>query len=222
MRKNQLVGLGFAAAMLAYLSILSAAPAASVAGDWEGSTETARGDLKVVLHIAAGKDGTFTGTLDSPDQGATGIPFNLITYKEPELHFEIERLACSYDGKISGDGSQISGLFKQGGGSAPLAFNRVSKPGQSINRARALEQWAESVCVRKNFRSRSIHVPARCSGSSTAGVRVRDALTSIEGRPAREFDLKSSASSTRAAVGAADGRARRQESKHRHAFLPRR
>jgi hypothetical protein len=127
MRKNQLFGLGFAAALLVSLFVLSAAPALIVVGDWQGSIETGKGSLKVVIHIAASKDETFTATLDSPDQGATGIPMNLITYKEPDLHFEIERLACIYDGKISSDGSEITGLFKQGSGSASLAFKRVGK-----------------------------------------------------------------------------------------------
>jgi uncharacterized protein len=98
-----------------------------VVGDWQGSIETGHGNLKVVIHIAAGKEDTFTGTLDSPDQGATGIPINVIQYKHPELHFEIERLDCGYDGKISNDGSEISGLFKQSGGSASLNFRRVNK-----------------------------------------------------------------------------------------------
>ncbi|MGO9261155.1 MAG: hypothetical protein ACLQU1_33330 [Bryobacteraceae bacterium] len=88
--------------------------------------ETGTGTLKVDLHIAARKNDTFTATLDSPDQGANGIPINLVHYQAPELHFAIEQMACSYDGKISGDGSEITGLFRQGGGSASLDFKRVN------------------------------------------------------------------------------------------------
>jgi hypothetical protein len=127
MRKHQSVGLDLAVALLASLFLLGAEPVLSVVGNWQGSIETSAGNLKVVLHISAGKDDTFTATLDSPDQGAADIPINLIDYKQPKLHFEIERLSCSYDGVMSDDSSEITGLFKQGGGSASLSFKRVNK-----------------------------------------------------------------------------------------------
>ena len=41
-----------------------------VAGDYSGTL----GPIHLKLHIKAGTDGTLTGTLDSPDQGANGIP----------------------------------------------------------------------------------------------------------------------------------------------------
>jgi len=126
MRKNLILELVFAASILASAFMLVAEAVPMVVGDWQGSIETGHGSLKVVIHIATGKEDTFTGTLDSPDQGATGIPINVIHYKQPELHFEIERLGCSYDGKIDSDGSQIDGLFKQSGGSASLSFQRVN------------------------------------------------------------------------------------------------
>ena len=44
-----------------------------VVGDWEAVMNTGRGTLRVVVHISQGKDESLTGTLDSPDQGATGL-----------------------------------------------------------------------------------------------------------------------------------------------------
>ena len=117
MRKNQVFALVFAAAILAFAFMLVAEAVPLVVGDWQGSIETGHGNLKVVIHISAAKEDAFIGTLDSPDQGATGIPMNVIHYKQRELHFEIERLDCS----------QIDGLFKQLGRSASLSFQRVNK-----------------------------------------------------------------------------------------------
>lgn len=94
-------------------------------GDWEGKLDTGNGILKVVVHIsAAATAGKLTGTLDSPDQGATGIVMNSVTYKDPDLHLEIESIGGAFDGKMSKDNCEVPGEWKQGGGSAPLTFKR--------------------------------------------------------------------------------------------------
>jgi hypothetical protein len=77
------LGLGLSAAL--------AAPAAGVVGDWQGTLDTGSGSLRVVLHFSQLKDETFAGTLDSPDQGATGIAIDKVTFRQPDLHFEIRQ-----------------------------------------------------------------------------------------------------------------------------------
>lgn len=47
--------------------------------------------------------------MDSPDQGATGIAVSSISFKKPDLHFEIERIGGTYDGQINQDGTEIAG-----------------------------------------------------------------------------------------------------------------
>ncbi len=94
-----------------------AAPAPGVAGDWQGTLDTGGGTLRVVVHITQDKDGKLTGAIDSPDQGAAGIAITAITYKEPDLHFEVESIGGSYDGKMNKENSQIEGNWKLG---APL------------------------------------------------------------------------------------------------------
>ncbi|MGA3201931.1 MAG: hypothetical protein ABSF12_05500 [Bryobacteraceae bacterium] len=111
------LGLGLSAAL--------AAPAAGVVGDWQGTLDTGSGSLRVVLHFSQLKDETFAGTLDSPDQGATGIAIDKVTFRQPDLHFEIARMGCSYDGKISKDNLEIAGQWKQGGGALQLSLKRV-------------------------------------------------------------------------------------------------
>lgn len=118
--------------MLAAISVLGlalstalAAPPAAVVGDWQGSLDTGSGSLRVGLHFSQMKDETFAGTLDSPDQGATGIAIDKVTFQQPELHFEITRMGSSYDGKISKDNLEITGQWKQGGGALQLSLKRV-------------------------------------------------------------------------------------------------
>ena len=104
-----------------------AAPAPAVVGDWNGALNTGSGSLKVVIHVAQDKDGKLTATMDSPDQGATGIAISSITYKEPALHFEIDKFGAGYDGTVSKDNAEIAGNWKQGPASLPLTFKRISK-----------------------------------------------------------------------------------------------
>jgi pimeloyl-ACP methyl ester carboxylesterase len=66
--------------------------------------------------------------MDSPDQGATGIPCDSATFDGQTLHVEIKRLGVTYDGTLSKDGSEISGNFKQAGTTLPLILKRVEKP----------------------------------------------------------------------------------------------
>jgi len=109
------------------LSAALAAPVPAVVGDWQGALNTGNSSLRVVLHVSQDKDGNLNATLDSPDQGATGIAISAINFKQPDLHFEIQRMGASYDGKINKDNSEIGGEWKQGGASLPLTFKRATK-----------------------------------------------------------------------------------------------
>lgn len=104
-----------------------AAASPAVVGDRQGSLDTGGGSLRVVLHVSADKDGKLTATMDSPDQGATGIDITAISFAWPDLHFEVQKIGSSYDGKTNKDNSEISGTWKQGSASLPLIFKRISK-----------------------------------------------------------------------------------------------
>ena len=47
-------------------------------GDWKGTIDAAGTKLDLVLHIST-KDGALSATLDSPDQGATGLAIDSIS-----------------------------------------------------------------------------------------------------------------------------------------------
>lgn len=104
-----------------------AASPAPIVGDWNGAINTGSASLRAVIHVAQDKDGKLTATMDSPDQGATGIVISSISYQEPALHFEIERLGASYDGTMNKDNSEIAGTWKQGAATLPLNFKRAGK-----------------------------------------------------------------------------------------------
>jgi hypothetical protein len=76
-----------------------------------------------VVHLVH-KDGAWSGTMDSLDQGANGIPFTSVTVEGAKLHFEIKSINGFYDGSMSEDGELIKGTWSQGGASLTLDLKR--------------------------------------------------------------------------------------------------
>jgi len=60
--------------------------------------------------------------MDSPDQGATGIPVTSTVYEHPNLTLKITNAGIEYGGVYSE--SMITGIFRQGGKSFPLDLKR--------------------------------------------------------------------------------------------------
>jgi pimeloyl-ACP methyl ester carboxylesterase len=99
----------------------------SVIGTWEGTLNAGAAKLRLVLHIDGGKDGALVARLDSRDQGAADLPIDSLSVASNTLHFEMKSLAAIYEGKLEGDGDQITGEFRQGGQALPLTFKRTSR-----------------------------------------------------------------------------------------------
>ena len=95
-------------------------------GDWKGTIDAGGTKLDLVLHIS-GKDGALSATLDSPDQGATGLLIDSISVTGKSLRFEMKSLGANYEGVFSADGSQIEGQFSQQGQRLPLTFKRIAQ-----------------------------------------------------------------------------------------------
>jgi len=98
--------------------------AGGIEGTWQGNIKAAGTTLRLVLHFSKTNDGSLSGTLDSPDQGAMGLPLSVVTLNGAALHLELAIARASYDGTVSGD--EIAGTWKQLGASIPLTFRRGS------------------------------------------------------------------------------------------------
>src|SRR5271157_6658227 len=70
----------------------------SVAGDYAG---VLAGALHVKLHITAAPDGSLTGTLDSVDQGAIGIPCADFQIDGDTLSFRVPAVNGTWKGTVS-------------------------------------------------------------------------------------------------------------------------
>lgn len=91
------------------------------AGEWHGVLDTGTLELRLVFHVVAA-DGGYTATLDSPDQGARGIPASAVSVAGDTLTVEFTPLSARYVGGISADGRRMGGTFTQGGQSFPLVL----------------------------------------------------------------------------------------------------
>jgi pimeloyl-ACP methyl ester carboxylesterase len=103
---------------------------ANVEGEWRGALEIAGvGTLRLVVKLKR-QAGRLTGTLDSPDQGATDLPLADVTFADRVLRFvlQIPEAPGVYEGALGVGGTEIEGYWSQGGARRPLKFTR---PGAS-------------------------------------------------------------------------------------------
>ncbi|HSI90006.1 MAG TPA: alpha/beta fold hydrolase [Adhaeribacter sp.] len=86
----------------------------TIAGSWNGALNIGGTKLRLVFHINTKPDGTLTATMDSPDQGAKGIPVTSARLVQDSLYLDIKAIGGSYAGKITGP-ETIDGQLKQAG-----------------------------------------------------------------------------------------------------------
>ncbi len=114
-------------------------------GDWEGKLEVQGMKLTILFHIT--KDGDkYASTMDSPDQGASGIPMDKTTVKDSDLTIEAASMGMKFNATIAEDGSEIVGTFNQGPMSLPLKLKKVSTekvdvPRGDFNSPEILGDW---------------------------------------------------------------------------------
>ena len=92
-------------------------------GAWAGTLDAGGTKLRAVFHITNTADG-LTATMDSPDQGAYGLPVTSVNRSGSSLKLELKPIGGAFEGKISGDLATIEGTWTQGGGSFPLTLMR--------------------------------------------------------------------------------------------------
>jgi pimeloyl-ACP methyl ester carboxylesterase len=106
------------------ISLLSAFSAFSqdITGSWYGMLEMAK--LPLVLNISE-NGGVYSATMDSPNQGAKGIPVSAVNFADKKLTFSIEKLGVEYEGHWQTD--SIVGTFKQNGMNLPLVLKQTKE-----------------------------------------------------------------------------------------------
>jgi hypothetical protein len=110
------------------LGAQAAASSQPFEGVWTGVLEAGAARLRVVFNVGVATDGVLSGTLDSPDQGAAGIPATSVSARGGTLRFAVANAGISYEGTLSADGSMLDGTFTQGAARLPLSLARSDAP----------------------------------------------------------------------------------------------
>ncbi|SIO34085.1 hypothetical protein SAMN05444166_3921 [Singulisphaera sp. GP187] len=95
---------------------------------WEGKLAINAGiELRLVFHVAKDEAGKFTGTLDSPDQGAKGLKVDSVTLDNSHLVIEIKSILAKFDGALNPEGTEAKGTWTQARNTLPLTLKKGEK-----------------------------------------------------------------------------------------------
>ncbi len=101
---------------------INLAHAQDITGQWNGILSFSGGQLRVVFNIE--KTGTgYTSTMDSPDQGAKGIPTTSTSFDGKTLKLTSSQMKMEFAGTYK-NAESIEGTFIQSGQSMPLNLSR--------------------------------------------------------------------------------------------------
>ena len=95
--------------------------AQDITGQWNGVLNVQGTQLRLVFNVTKSDNG-YSATMDSPDQGATGIPVTNTTFENSKIKFEIANAKIEYDGELKKN--EIVGTFKQGGHEFPMNLSK--------------------------------------------------------------------------------------------------
>jgi len=116
--------------LLMGFSILLSFAQKPVIGDWEGTLTLQGTQLGVVFHIVEEGEG-LTATMDSPNQGAYGIPTDEARFVDGVLTISARQLRMTYTGTLAE--GKLSGTFEQNGSPYPLELSPKSKPAAEVH-----------------------------------------------------------------------------------------
>ena len=93
-----------------------------ITGQWNGALKVQGTQLRLVFNVTK-TDNVLSSTMDSPDQGAKGIPTTRTSFENSILKITIENAKIEYEGTLGKD-NIIIGTFKQGGQSFPMNLSK--------------------------------------------------------------------------------------------------
>jgi fermentation-respiration switch protein FrsA (DUF1100 family) len=93
-----------------------------ITGQWNGFLKVPGGQLALVFNISKSENG-YSATMDSPDQGAKGIPVTTTKFENATLKLEIPSARIVFEGELN-QYNVIVGTFTQSGQSFPLNLSK--------------------------------------------------------------------------------------------------
>ena len=120
--------------------------AQDVTGTWNGLLKFPGGQLPLALHVTKAEKG-YTATMDSPDQGAMGIPVPTVEFENNIFAFVVPAGKIAYRGTL--ENNVIKGTFTQNGYDMPLELGRdavkIVKPNRPQEPVAPFPYYSEDV-----------------------------------------------------------------------------
>src|SRR5687768_484615 len=115
------------AALLVGLTTGAAARAADdLEGAWAGTLKPGAGvEIRLVLKVKTADDGRPTATLDSPDEGLSDLPLDVIDLKGETLTFERKAIRAKFTGRRNEAETAFVGAWVQNGQSFSLTLEKT-------------------------------------------------------------------------------------------------
>ncbi|TXD84104.1 S9 family peptidase [Subsaximicrobium wynnwilliamsii] len=139
--KNKILGL----VTLFLISAFNISEAQDIQGSFKGILDVQGNELPITLNISKSNDDLST-TIDSPAQGAIGIPTDATTWEDNVLTVTASQLGLKYVATLNDQ--TLTGTFYQGGAELPLILEKFDKkiPGDtslptSDEELEALANW---------------------------------------------------------------------------------
>lgn len=105
--------------------------AQDITGQWNGALKVQGIQLRLVFNVKKTETG-LSATMDSPDQGAFGIPVTSTSFENNTLKIAITNANIKYEGTL-GDDDIFIGVFNQAGQSFPMNLSKeeIAKVGSN-------------------------------------------------------------------------------------------
>ncbi|RPI28393.1 MAG: hypothetical protein EHM61_05250 [Acidobacteria bacterium] len=95
---------------------------------WEGTLTAGPSSFHLVLNVFKQDDGTLTGKMDSPDQGAKDLPVPSVTLSDTKLSLKMPAINASFEGTLNEAKNEAAGDWSQMGNTFPFTLKKVEKP----------------------------------------------------------------------------------------------
>ncbi|MBN3583955.1 alpha/beta hydrolase [Algoriphagus aestuarii] len=118
--------------LTAAILISATAHAQEISGRWNGILKVQGNQLRLVFHIEKTETG-YKSKMDSPDQGAFGIPVTATSFENGILKLSITNARIEYEGTLEEDG-KIIGVFTQAGQPFPMNLSQGEIENQEVKR----------------------------------------------------------------------------------------
>lgn len=116
--------LKFGSALILFLGITTQVKAQDIVGSWQGKLSIQGTEMPLVFDIKT-VDDSYSSTMDSPSQGATGIPMDETRFVNDSITIKYNQAGITYIGALQKN--TITGIFYQGGKEFPLLLSKTVK-----------------------------------------------------------------------------------------------